>query len=237
MDQRGEQPIIGSDLPWHVIEAETLLVTGFTPFANVEAGQKVAGPPAPLPYGSLTVESPILNQLTQLPVTHRVDFLNLWDIQRGGAVDHNHRLVVSYLPYRGFLRIVTLPFGSGFFPVIRFRIVPQATVREIFASLPRDPDERHKQTRSFFIPPRYCLTCGNRLWGFATRCDRCQTPASLLIAEKQTARGRWAVEVENGQQRTRQLARELLAQLQEGGPSDPHARRSYGSGGDTASED
>ncbi|OGO53236.1 MAG: hypothetical protein A2148_01875 [Chloroflexi bacterium RBG_16_68_14] len=168
---KSEEPFIGTHVPWKLIEGEMFRVTHFTPFAIVQ-GNKVEAPSAPMPYALLTVESPILNQPAKIPVNHREEFLNLWDIfQRDGGVPPRGELLVSYLPYRGFLGPL-LRLGTA---RLHMRLTGQGELERYYS------DDRHWQrpsARRYFFPEgggRRCA-CGMKLYTFVVRCAKCGRP-------------------------------------------------------------
>src|SRR5438128_857405 len=91
--------VVGVDIPWPAVEGVIFRVRDFTPHV-ARHGEKVAAPPIPLPYGALLVDSPDLTEPIQMPVNHRVDYLNFWDIYGGvWPIGDDQELLVSYLPY------------------------------------------------------------------------------------------------------------------------------------------
>lgn len=171
MVQPADRLLIGRDIPWRMIEAETLRVSGFTAFSTVDANNSVSGPPIPMPYALLDVESTILNRPASMPVNHRIDFLNLWDIDRQRAVPNGYHLLVSYLPYRGLLGPL-IRLGS---PVLHLWIMSESKAQAWFAQLSADPRERHKSSRRLLRLPERCVGCSTKLYSFMTRCTKCNT--------------------------------------------------------------
>jgi len=90
-----DPPLLGRDIRWELIDREFCRVNHFLPFGKVE-GTKVKDAPPPMPYALLTVETPKLSGEAILPVIHRVDFYNLWQVfQERGLSDQEEVLVVS----------------------------------------------------------------------------------------------------------------------------------------------
>ncbi len=172
MEAPETKPLIGTDIPWSFVEGEFFTVDDFSPLATVADDGRVTGPPAPMPYGLLTVNSPVLNQPARMPVNHREDFLNFWDITNSGGVGEGQQLIVTYLPYRGFLG----PLLRLFMPVLHLEVFPKSVVDEQLGVLPADPKERHAFARETFLFFDRCLRCDSKLWSFATRCARCRRP-------------------------------------------------------------
>ena len=77
MPERNAKPLLGRDIPWEQVEGEFLRVVYFAAFGTVEQG-RVKAFSAMAPYASLDVECPVLEQCCRMYVTHRVDFLHLW---------------------------------------------------------------------------------------------------------------------------------------------------------------
>ena len=76
--------LLGKHVPWKSIEKEACRVNHFTAVARIEAG-KVQTAVKGMPYALLRVESPFLSGETIMPVVHRLDSLNSWEVfeQRG----------------------------------------------------------------------------------------------------------------------------------------------------------
>jgi len=165
-----EEPVIGKQIPWKVIEGQVFRITHFTPFAIVE-GDKVTSPPSPIPmpYGLLTVESPILNQPALMPVNHREEFRNFWEFQ-AHIGDAEVELLVSYLPYRGFLG----PLLRLAMPRLHLRIRRKGELERYYAD---DSHWRKSSGRLAFFPPsrtRWCSSCNARIYTFVVRCAKCK---------------------------------------------------------------
>ena len=164
---------IGKEIPWKQIEADLFRVVGFTPLATVVDGrikEAVAG----MPYGLLAVESPILNHEARMPVNHREEYLNLWDIyQEEGGVSTGTALLVSYLPYRGFFGIFVRMFQAR----VHFRLRATGELERYYS------DESHwlrPSARDYFFPKsilgNYCSHCKSKLYTFVVRCSKCRRP-------------------------------------------------------------
>lgn len=167
-----DKPLIGKEIPWKPLEGQVFRISHFSPFATVD-GDKVSAPSPPMPYAVLTVESPILNQAALMPVNHRDEFLNLRDIYEQRGVASDEELLVSYLPYKGFLG----PFVRLFGPRLHLRIRPKGDLERYYS------DDQHWQkpsARQYFLPSRVagrrCSNCGSRLYTFVVRCPKCRRP-------------------------------------------------------------
>jgi len=113
--ESNEIPLIGRDIPWESIEGEFCRVKHFTPLAVVES-DKVKSASSMLPYASLRVELPsleghqdyqqklkgiILPHEATMPVLHKLDFRNLWDIfNKMGINTEINEVLVVYAPLK-----------------------------------------------------------------------------------------------------------------------------------------
>jgi hypothetical protein len=81
-DHADTRPVIGKDISWEQLATSNmsglLLATEFARFATVRAGE-VKSPSVSLPYGTLSVRCLEMKSEFSLYVTHKLDFLNLWD--------------------------------------------------------------------------------------------------------------------------------------------------------------
>lgn len=176
-DQYTEDPVVGKDIPWNKVEGELLRVDSFTLFATVNDMGRVEASPIPMPYALLRLGSPNLGGTLLMPVNHRLDFLNFYDIERGAQVPDGYDLLVCWLPYRGFLGPLIRLFG----PPLHLFGMPPSRARELFERR-RDLDQasRRALNRVLFageeIMPRICFTCTTKLYSFQTRCNSCHSP-------------------------------------------------------------
>ena len=164
------EPYIGHNIPWKLIEGELFRIAHFTSLAAVVEGRMQA-PSAPLPYALLRVESPVLNQPALMPVNHRNEFLNLRDIYEGTGVPVGWEMLVSHLPYRGFLG----PLIRLTFPRLHLRLARAGELESYYS------DERHWRrpaAREYFFPKGITgrCSCGAKLYTFVVRCARCDCP-------------------------------------------------------------
>ena len=93
---RNQILLSGKSIPWKTIEQEPLRITHFTPLVNIE-NRKVKSHSLG-PYAFLAVESPKLNSEALLPVGHRVDFQNLWEVFKERGVAEDEEVLVFYAP-------------------------------------------------------------------------------------------------------------------------------------------
>lgn len=124
--RNNETLLIGRDIEWSAIEEQYCRVNHFTPFAIVESG-KVKASSSTLPYASLLVECPKVFKEASMPVVHKQDFRNLWEVFREiDSIDtKNMDIIVIHAPLkrRGLAKLFSgiLPslviqvHGKGFF--------------------------------------------------------------------------------------------------------------------------
>jgi hypothetical protein len=166
--------VIGIDMPWEAVEGVIFRARDFTPYAARLKGEKVVAPPLPNPYGALLVDGPGFPAPIQMPVNHRVDYLNFLDIYGGvSPVAADQELLVSYLPYRGFLGPVFRLLGM---PFLHVRGWHKMSLDELFSHLPSDnPRERRTRAKELIVSVR-CVRCGRKALSFNTRCVHCHVP-------------------------------------------------------------
>ena len=125
-------PMIGCDIEWiqivrHVFRVLTFDRAGSTigPGNTVKASSLFA------PYGYLLVESPILNQPTILPITHRDEFLlasSVFDDPKWLEVIEGEDLLVTYFPKRMKPNGLAADALLG----LHFVITPRGTLEEYY---------------------------------------------------------------------------------------------------------
>ena len=147
------------------------LVTQFTLFATVDDAGRVTAPPVPMPYALLSVESPTMAVPELMPVNHRLDFLNFVDIDRHGAIKPGYQLLVSFLPYRGFLG----PVLRRFLPVLHLFVMSEPKAQSLITWTLNDPKQRRESARYLFATPPRCFGCSRKLYSWQTRCTECNT--------------------------------------------------------------
>lgn len=128
-EEQNQKRMIGKEIPWQSIAQEVFRVQHFTPYANVE-GEKVVPPARPLPYASLTIEDHRSSELIEMPVLHRIDFRNLWDIFNRNILGGGDCLYVSYAPleaseYRSFLLNTTIRLFGNIMPQLGLITAPE----------------------------------------------------------------------------------------------------------------
>ena len=107
--------VIGKQIPFTYIEDEFLRVRDFTPIARLR-GDRVEAPSKTLPYGTLTIESPILAlgssqsiETALLPIIHRIDFIHAWTIFEDRKLASDEEALVVYHPlFRGLARFISV---------------------------------------------------------------------------------------------------------------------------------
>ena len=142
--ERSEARLIGRDIPWEAIEGEFCRVKHFTPLAKVESG-KVKSTSSMLPYALLKVELPdlsahldyqqklkniILPREASMPVMHKLDFRNLWEVFKEIDIDTEiMEILVVYAPLKK--RKLTNLF-SGFLPSLVIRVYPKGSQERLY---------------------------------------------------------------------------------------------------------
>lgn len=130
--EQTDKPFIGKDIPWELVEGEFLRVVHFTPFATVE-GNKVKAPGRAMPYALVEVESPKLEEPALMPIAHRVDFRNLWEIYHEQGVSSEEEVLLTYYPrYKGLLRLAN---ALGHLPKFAISIYPKGALEKMYRVL------------------------------------------------------------------------------------------------------
>ena len=119
-----------------------------------------------MPYGVLVVESPILNEPAMMPTNHREEFRNFLEF-KPLIGDAEKELLVSYLPYRGFLG----PLLRLFMPRLHLRIRQKGELERYYAD---DSHWRKPSARQAFFTSNRCLNCHGRTYTFSVRCAKCK---------------------------------------------------------------
>ena len=143
-----ETPLIGRDIPWKAIEGAMCKITHFTLLATIEAG-KIKALSKMMPYALLSVESPEfppeLPKEASLPVSNKVDFLNLWEVFQRRGVSPDEEILVAHVPfYQNWLLKLLL---SSFMPWLHIYIFPKGHLEEAC-----DPNFRPNNVQEWFRP-------------------------------------------------------------------------------------
>jgi len=103
----GERLIVGKEVSWEAIKGTFCKVTDFVPLATLKGG-RITNNTGLAPCCVLTVESAQLPRETLMPVLHREDFRNLWELFQQRGVNAEEEVIISYMPVsqRGVLRFV-----------------------------------------------------------------------------------------------------------------------------------
>lgn len=120
--------LIGRDIAWAAIEEQYCRVKHFTPFAIVESG-KVKAFSATFPYASLLVECPKVFKEASMPVLHKLDFRNLWEVFKEIGVNTEiMEVLVVYAPLKR--RKLTKLF-SGVLPSLVIQVYPKGSLERL----------------------------------------------------------------------------------------------------------
>jgi len=125
-----ERLVIGKDVPWDAIRNAFCRVNSFTPLAKVKSGKIKDAIPG-LHYASLSVELPRIKELPSeavMPITHKIDFRNLWEVYKERGLNQDEEVLVVYSPtaQSKLGRIL-----SGVLPKLVIRIYPIGSLEKI----------------------------------------------------------------------------------------------------------
>jgi hypothetical protein len=96
------KPLVGDDIPWHLVEQEMCIVKEFTPFYTRESGKSKPSQVVPqnFPiYALLRVESTTFKNGAIMPVLHHEDFCNLWSVFKERRVGVGEEVFVAYTQF------------------------------------------------------------------------------------------------------------------------------------------
>ena len=122
--------VIGIDVPWDAVRNAFCRVKSFTSVAKVESGKVKDAIPG-LHYGSLNIELPRTKELPSeavMPVTHKLDFRNLWEVFKERGLGQDEEVLVVYSP-AGQSKLGRIL--SGGLPKLIIRIYPRGSLEKI----------------------------------------------------------------------------------------------------------
>jgi hypothetical protein len=131
-DERTDQPVLGKDIPWEQVREKLCLVIDFRPMAKVENG-KVAMWNSTLPYGFLTVECEGLAGQADVWLTHRLDFLHVWEAFEQRNEAQGKEVIVIPLRRKRLL--------AGIFPVFQVWLCHHGTFNKLLHPELQKPGE------------------------------------------------------------------------------------------------
>jgi hypothetical protein len=99
-------------------------VVAFQPFGEV-VGEKVKAPPVRMPYANLTIVCSKLDSAVTWPVSHRVDFVHLWQAFRVRPLDADEEVIVAWSS-SDRTRFIDRVLGS-FLPRINVVVYPKGS--------------------------------------------------------------------------------------------------------------
>ena len=143
--EHSEVPLIGRDIEWEAFEGHYCRVKHFLPLAIVESG-KVRDLSKFMPYASMrieyvtntTEEGLIVVQEASMPVIHKLDFRNLWEVfierqvygdTREYGVSTELEVLVVYAPLKR--RKLTKLF-SGILPSLVIQLYPKGSLERLY---------------------------------------------------------------------------------------------------------
>ncbi len=84
---------IGITIDWNIIENIPVRYIEHEFLARMEDEELIA-PPPPFPYAYINVESPNLPDIVTVPVSHKIDFYNLWILKENSFLDGAFDVVI-----------------------------------------------------------------------------------------------------------------------------------------------
>ena len=127
--EHSEVLLIGRDIPWETIEGEFCWVKHFTPMAIVESG-KIRDLSKFLPYALLRVECPkVFQGEASIPVMHKQDFRNLWEVFNEREVSPEMEVLVVYAPLK---RRKLVKLFSGILPSLVIQLHPKGFLERLY---------------------------------------------------------------------------------------------------------
>ena len=130
-------PVVGYDIDWNKFDKEYCRVEQFTSLGTIDGG-KVPGSRG-TPYALLMVDSPWLAKRSLMPVGHREDFRNLWDIFEQRGVGKGEEVLLSYSPFFRD-KFKWLRFLRPWLPRLYLAIYPRGHLEEVYARGVRPKD-------------------------------------------------------------------------------------------------
>lgn len=113
--------ILIRDSEWSLIDAVPCRVIDFTPLASVKNGKVLITSKAE-PYASIAMECKRLSEIAEGFVTHKIDFIHLWEAFKERTVKQNEEVLVfwSKKHYKWWAKIF-----SAFMPRLWVGIYPK----------------------------------------------------------------------------------------------------------------
>ena len=112
---------------WTQLEGEVIIVRKFNPLATLKDG-KVVSRGMDMPYAFVTINSPKLSTETVLPISHRVDFLHLWDAFKIRDLSRDEEILIEWS--RKHDKWV-FRFFSYFLPRLHVMLCPKGTYSRV----------------------------------------------------------------------------------------------------------
>ena len=91
------KPTLGKNISWNTIERKFCRVVKFQPLARVENG-KIIEESKLMPYAVLSVECEKLSEQATLPITHKIDFINLLSVFKERTISEKEEVIIVYSP-------------------------------------------------------------------------------------------------------------------------------------------
>ena len=112
---------------WSALEDEVIIVKKFDALATVRNG-RVSSTAINIPYAYVTINSPKLATETVLPITHRLDFLHLWEVFRIRTVSDAEEVLVHWSRKYDKWVFNLFPY---FLPRLHIMICPEGTYSKL----------------------------------------------------------------------------------------------------------
>jgi hypothetical protein len=119
------------DQDWGAVNGELCRVIDFVPLGSIKNGKKVQSPYVAMPYASITIECHKLPRKAKGFITHRLDFMHLWEAFRERGVKRDEEvLIVWSSKYRNFI----FRLFSRMLPKLHVMICPKGSYEKILDS-------------------------------------------------------------------------------------------------------
>ena len=97
-EAKKDEPVLGKDISWNVVDHHMLRVLEFSPFLSTVEGKSIKLQDRFVPYALLTVEDTekSFDGKAVIYVTHKEDFMNLWKVFKEIGVKQNEEVIVVW---------------------------------------------------------------------------------------------------------------------------------------------
>lgn len=109
---------IGISVGWEIIKNIWVRYVEHEFLARIE-GEEFIAPPPPFPYAYINAESPDLSDIVTIPVSHKIDFYNLWVMKENLLLEGAFDVVIRRRKPHGIKAIF-----SAIMPSLEYSIYP-----------------------------------------------------------------------------------------------------------------